>query len=1133
MTSHQGCSPRKKHPLVKALHTVIKGRARYKVAGLRSSKSLQQYLELRLAAEDSISHVAANPNSGNVLVFFLSDCSWRAIALLIERIVLEYRKQQKNGSRASQSTYSTVAIAKTRLASIKRESKLAIYMSASTQEQKTKLWHLLKTETIVAEFETSASWGLSSQSVSSKLQKYGLNVLPETAPRSRFGIFIDQFKSVPVLLLSIAAGLSLATGGLVDAIVIMGVVVINAAIGYATESQSEGIINSLKHLVKPSAVVFREGKLTEISAAEIVLGDLLVLKPGSYVAADARIVESRHLSVDESALTGESMPTSKNPEPLTQPDVPLGDRVNMVYMGTLVTGGQGLAVVVATGKYTEMGRIQSLVGTAILPETPMQKQLDRAGTQLVFFSSAVCGAIFGIGLLRGYGLLEMLKTSISLAVAAVPEGLPAVATTTLALGIQEMRKQKVLIRRLDAVEALGSIQSLCLDKTGTLTANKMTVVEISAYSKRIPVEEGQLINGREVINPYACEPLLKLIHVVVLCNESQINGKADEYMLRGSATENALIELAIAQGVDVQQVREQHQLLKIHHRSEGQNYMKTLHHTLQEKKLVAVKGSPNEVLDLCDWQIEDNKVIALTEEKRAAIETENERMAGKALRVLGVAYGHTDNPEDNNEQANLVWLGLVGMADPIRKGVKEVVKVFHGAGIDTIMITGDQSPTAYAIGKELNLSQNQHLEILDSTNLSNLDPEVMKGLCAHVRVFARISPAHKLQVVQALQQAGKVVAMTGDGINDAPALKAAEVGIAMGNTGTDVAREVADVVLEDDDLETMAIAIARGRTIYNNIRKSVHFLLSTNLSEILVMLSANTLGIGQPLNAMQLLWLNLVTDIFPGLALALEPAEPDVLSVPPRDPNEPIVPKSEFKRITFEAAIISTSSLGAYSYGIMRYGISPQASTIAFMSLTLGQLLHAISCRSRSHSIFSQEKLPANQYLVYALGGSFGLQLLSAAVPGLRYLLKLTPINPIDGVVIASTALLPLLVNEGTKVGNREQRIGNNDTLYSDYTLLARSPRQNSDRQETYSNGSLSKEETSSSEPPQHGDIDSPRMCFENKKDEVDEGDKIDKLNKVNNEEKGAKRKKGKKKDKQHKKHHKSKQNNSRKTKGR
>jgi P-type Ca2+ transporter type 2C len=1070
MTSHQGRSPRKKHPLVKAIHTVIKGRGRYKVEGLRGSKSLQQYLELRLAAEEPINYVRANSNSGNVLVFFLADRNWKAIANAIKRIVLDYRKQPKNCSTVTQLTDSKVAISKTRLASIKRESKLAIYMTTSIQEQKTKLWHLLKTETIVAELETSVISGLSPQSARSKLQKYGLNVLPEAAPRSRFGIFIDQFKSVPVLLLSMAAGLSLATGGLVDAIVIMGVVVINAAIGYATESQSERIINSLKHLVKPSALVFREGKVIEISAEEIVLGDLLVLKPGSYVAADARVVESRHLSVDESALTGESMPVIKNPEPLTQPDVPLGDRVNMLYMGTLVTGGQGLAIVVATGKYTEMGRIQSLVGTATLPETPMQRQLDRAGTQLVFFSSAVCGVIFAIGLLRGYGWLEMLKTSISLAVAAVPEGLPAVATTTLALGIQEMRKHKVLIRRLDAVEALGSIQSLCLDKTGTLTANKMTVVELHAYSRRIHVEEGQLLNGQEVINPYTCETLLKLIHVVVLCNESQINGKADEYMLRGSATENALIDLAIAQGVDVQQVREQHQLLKIYHRSEGQNYMKTLHHTLQEKQLVAVKGSPHEVLALCNWQIENDKVVALTEEKRAAIETENERMAGKALRVLGVAYGHTDDPEDSNEQENLVWLGLVGMADPIRKGVKEVVKVFHGAGIDTIMITGDQSPTAYAIGKELNLSQNQHLEILDSTNLSNLDPEVMKGLCAHVRVFARISPAHKLQVVQALQQAGKVVAMTGDGINDAPALKAAEVGIAMGNTGTDVAREVADVILEDDDLETMAIAIGRGRTIYNNIRKSVHFLLSTNLSEILVMLSANTLGIGQPLNAMQLLWLNLVTDIFPGLALALEPAEPDVLSQPPRDPNELIVPTSEFKRITFEAATLSASSLGAYSYGIMRYGISPQASTIAFMSLTLGQLLHAISCRSRSRSIFSQEKLPANQYLVYALGGSFGLQLLSAAIPGLRYLLKLAPINLVDGVVIGSTALLPLLVNEGTKVGNREQAIGN-------------------------------------------------------KKDEVDEEDKIDKIDKVNDEEKGSKRKKSKKKDKRHNKHHKSNHN--------
>jgi Ca2+-transporting ATPase len=1025
MNDRQRHSSPKNVTLVKPLHTVIKGRSRFKVEGLRNSKPLQQYLELKLATEESIRYVSANSDSGNVLVLFRPNLNWTEIAATIERLVLEYRKPAKNYARSIEPTRSNEAIAKTRLASITRETKLAIYMTQSTQEQTTKLWHLLKTETIVAELETSAISGLSPESARSKLQKYGLNVLPEAASRSRLSILIEQFKSVPVLLLAVAASMSIVTGGMVDALVIMGVVGINAAIGYATESQSERIIHSLKHLVKPSALVFREGKPIEISAEEVVLGDLLVLKPGSYVAADARVVESRHLSVDESALTGESMPVAKHPEPLPQPDIPLGDRTNMVYMGTLVTGGQGLAVVVATSKYTEMGRIQNLVGTASLPETPMERQLDRAGTQLAFISSAVCSAVFGIGLLRGYGLLEMLKTSISLAVAAVPEGLPAVATTTLALGIQQMRQHKVLIRRLDAVEALGSVQSLCLDKTGTLTANKMSVVELYACGQQIEVCEGQLLVEKESLNICACEPLLKLMETIVLCNESQINGKADEYVLKGSATENALIELAIERGVNVQKLREQNPLLKIYHRSEERNYMKTLHQTDGEKQSIAVKGSPNEVLALCNWQVENDRIVVLTEEKRATIEAENERMAGKALRVLGVACGHTDNSEETREGNNLVWLGLVGMADPIRKGVKEVIKVFHDAGIDTIMITGDQSPTAYAIGKELNLSQDKPLEIIDSSHLTNLDPEVMKALCGRVRVFARISPAHKLQVVRALQQAGKVVAMTGDGINDAPALKAAEVGIAMGNTGTDVAREVADVVLEDDDLETMAIAIGRGRTIYTNIRKSIHFLLSTNLSEILLMLSANILGIGQPLNAMQLLWLNLVTDIFPGLALALEPAEPDVLTQPPRDPNEPIVPSSEFKRITWEATTISASSLAAYSYAIARYGISPQSSTIAFMSLTLGQLLHAISCRSNSHSIFSREKLPSNQYLIYALAGSFGLQLLSAALPGLRYLLKISPINSIDGLVIGSTALLPLLVNEGTKAGSRQEAIGN------------------------------------------------------------------------------------------------------------
>lgn len=1046
------------HPVVRAIHTAVKGRARYKVDALYRSESLKQYIELRLKDEQGIRDVFANPLTGSVLVIFQPDFSFRAIALLIKNIVLDFQLQPPKS--LAQSQVKHLSSSKENFTSSKI-SKLA----TSGQEQKILPWHIFTRDSVLADLQTSATSGLSSNSAQEHLQKYGLNVLPASESRSKLSIFIDQFKSLPVGLLSVAAGLSVATGGVADALVIMGVVVINAAIGYVTEDQSEKIINSLKHLVKPSAVVIRDGISQEISATEIVLGDILVLRPGSYVPADARLIEANHLSVDESALTGESMPVPKSAEPLTKEDIPLGDRVNMVYMGTLVTGGQGLAVVVATGKFTEMGKIQTLVCETQMPETPMQKQLDQAGSQLVLVSGAVCAVVFGIGILRGYGVLQMLKSSISLAVAAVPEGLPTIATTTLALGIANMRRHNVLIRRLDAVETLGSVQTICLDKTGTITENKMSVVEVYTDTKSIQISaDGKFIAEQQDINPYNCDQLLKLIHVSVLCNESEVHKNPDgEYLVKGSATENSLIYMAISAGVDVIQLKENYPCHRTNHRSENHNFMSTVHvmkqgdtsslnsgdtdsNTLSlltsksgigglqplptpkkrrgrppssprsEQLLVAIKGSPSEVLEMCSQKLKNGKLVALTEADRQTIENENEVMAGKGLRVLGAAYSHINDAQTNgNSQQNLIWLGLIGMADPIRNGVKELMGVFHQAGINTVMITGDQSPTAYAIGKELNLSQGEQLEILDSTDLNNLDPEVMRGLCDRVNVFARVSPANKLQIVQALQSAGKVVSMTGDGINDAPALKVADVGIAMGHTGTDAAREVADIVLENDNLETMIIAVSHGRTIYNNIRKSVHFLLSTNLSEIMVMLTATTVGIGQPLNAMQLLWLNLVTDIFPGLALALEPPEPDVLNQPPRNPEERIIKTSDFQRIIFESATISASSLAAYGYGIRRYGIGPQASTLGFMSLTMAQLLHTLSCRSPKHSIFSQEKLPSNQYLTVALGGSLSIQILAAAIPGLRQLLTLTPINLLDGAVIGTSALLPFVVNESTK----------------------------------------------------------------------------------------------------------------------
>lgn len=1018
--------------MVKPVHYAVKGRARFKVAGLYRSETLRKEIEVNLQANEGIGKVYVNVLTGNVLVCYNSGNTPETIALVLRTIVSAYKAQSgisslSNTGNTCNTNNKNLPAAKSK--TIRQQGKTAVSKRKLRQsvihavEQRPENWHQTDAGAVLEHFYASGEYGHSKEAAGRNLKIYGYNVLPEAVPRSGFSIFINQFNSLPVALLGVAAAISIATGGLVDALVIAGVTLINAAIGYTTETQTEKTIHALKGLVRPLALVKREGTILELGAEEVVPGDLLILRPGSYVAADARLIASSHLSSDESALTGESMPVKKNPDTCLEGEIPLADRSNMVYMGTLVTGGQGVALVVATGRFTEIGKIQTLVGEAETPPTPMELQLSRMGTQLVIISGAVCGLVFVIGLLRGYGFLQMLKISISLAVAAVPEGLPTVATTTLALGIRDMRKHKVLIRRLDAVETIGSVQTICLDKTGTITMNRMSVITAHAGLQRYVFSNGKILAQGEPVSPYSCDELLKMLHIPVLCNESEVISEAGLFVVNGSPTENALIHAALDSGIDVVSLREKFPLLSIAHRSENRNYMYTVHETQNSSKVFAVKGSPCEVLSICNWYMKDSQKIPLTDEDRLLIETENERMAGKALRVLGVAYAYRDSSftvtdSEGELEDELIWLGLVGMADPIRDRVKEMVAGFHIAGIDTVMITGDQSPTAYAIGKELDLSNNGHLEILDSTHFANIEPAVMTALCEKAHVFARVSPAHKLQIVQALQGAGKIVAMTGDGINDGPALKAANIGIAMGHTGTDVAREVADIIIEDDNLETMLIAISRGRTIYNNIRKSVHFLLSTNLSEIMVMFTALSTGLGQPLNAMQLLWINLISDIVPGLALALEPPEPDVLSLPPRDPSEPLIRNSDFKRIAFESGVISVGTLGAYGYGLARYGMGPQAGTMAFLSLTAGQLLHALSCRSERHSIFSTEKLPRNKYLELSLGSSFAIQGLAMTVHGLRKLLGITPISILDGIVIAGSSVLPLVVNEATKKGN-------------------------------------------------------------------------------------------------------------------
>lgn len=1015
--------------LIEPVHTSVKGRARLWVDGLYRSRGMGEFINERLCGRKDILHYKVNTLTGRVLVVFNSGNTHESIAAHLETIIIEYRGAKIDtstlkGSKSRPQHDDCIPGGGVKSKAKEISGKLRD-MLAGAEEQNPRDWHLMHTSDVAADLRTCPRRGLGAKDAEEALKRYGPNLLPEAVPRSALGMLLGQFKSLPVVLLCGAAVLSALTGGIGDAAVIMGVVAINAAIGFFTETQAEKTINSLKQMVRPTALIVRDGEALSVMAAEIVPGDLLVLRPGCYIAADGRLVESHHLSVDESALTGESMPVHKSPEALDfRGEIPIGDRANMLYMGTLVTGGQGLAVVTATGAYTEMGRIQVLVGEARPPKTPMERQLDDLGNRLVLIGGAVCGVVFLIGLLRGYGFLRMLKTSISLAVAAIPEGLPAVATTTLALGVKNMRGRKALIRHLDAVEALGSVQTVCLDKTGTITHNKMAVVRVYAGETAMSVNDGLFFSDGVQVNPYSKEELLALLYVVCLCSETEINGGGNggDHVLLGTPTENALVQAALSSGIDVAALRGRHPRVEIRHRSENRNHMATVHEDpISGGRLVAVKGSPGEVLSMCGTYIKDNRVIELGEEAKQAIQSANERMAGAALRVLGVAYKRIGSGLGENGSGigheDFTWAGLVGLADPVRSGTRDLIAEFHRAGIRTVMITGDQSPTAYAIGRELDLSGGRQLEILDSTHFADMQPDVMAALSERVHVFSRVSPAHKLQIVQAIQRNGRVVAMTGDGINDGPALRAADVGIAMGTTGTDVAREVSDMVIEDDNLQTMIVAVSHGRTIYNNIRKSVHFLLATNMSEIMVMFAAMAGGMGQPLNAMQLLWINLISDIFPGLALALEPPEPDIMSRPPRDPEEKILRAADFKRLAAESAVLSAGALGAYGWGIARYGMGPQAGTMAFMSLSSSQLLHAISCRSGDHGIFDSgaDRLPPNRYLTAALAGSFGIQIMAVTMPGMRRMLGIAPIGPFDWLIIGAASAAPLLINEATK----------------------------------------------------------------------------------------------------------------------
>lgn len=976
---------------VRTVHDRVPGRVRLHVAGLRHAPEVQALLERGVAALPGVLAVTTSLDTGNLLVLFDPALPPGRIT---QRVVAVLRGE-------------------------------AVPPEAGAAEAGP-LWHARPAAEACAALGASPEHGLTTEAARARLAEAGANTLPPPPERSALATFVGQFQSLPVALLAAAAAVSVATGGLFEAAAIGGVVAFNGMLGFVIERRSERTIRSLGCASHAPVRVVRDSEAVDIPPEAVVPGDVLMLLPGDLVPADARLLSARELTVGEAMLTGESQPVRKRAGALPRAaarEVPLGDRANMVYRGTAVTGGSGTAVVVATGGRTEMGHIQALVGQEGAPQTPMQRQLDALGAQLVWASLAACGAVVGVGALRGLAVAQLLRSGISLAVAAIPEGLPTVATTTLALGIEDMRRRQVLVRRLDAVETLASVNVACFDKTGTLTENRMRVARVALSGGPLVADEHGVLRdgGGHPARMDRAPDLERLLRVAVLCSEAEIEtGQDGRPAPSGSATESALVQMALDAGLDAEELRRSRPRLATRHRSEGYRFMATAHALPDGPVRVAVKGSPTDVLALCGTELRGGQAVPLSDARRAALLRENEAMADAALRVLGLATRDAA-PDEVAEDAipvhDLTWLGLAGMADPVRPGIAALVGTLRAAGIHAVMMTGDQVSTARAVARQLGLAGDGEIEVVDIGDFAALPPERLAAAARRAHVFARVSPAQKLQVVRALQHAGAVVAMCGDGINDSPALKAADVGIAMGgDAASEAAREAADVVLQTDDLAALAVAVERGRTTYTNVRKSIRYLLATNLSEILVVLGATAAGFGAPLTALQLLWINLVSDVLPGLGLAFEPPEPDAMAQGPRPTNGSILGRGDRLPLLAEGGAIAAGALAAGAFGVLRHGASAQARTMVFGSLVTSQLLHALTCRSATHGAFTGgEALRPNRALTGTLLASFAAQGAALLFPSVRGLLGVAPLGVADLLATAAGGVLPYLVNEARK----------------------------------------------------------------------------------------------------------------------
>ncbi len=842
--------------------------------------------------------------------------------------------------------------------------------------------------------------GLTEDEASKRLEKYGANNLKEKKKESLFIKFIKQFNDFMIIVLIIAAIISAivaktnGSGDYIDSIIIIAIVIFNAIMGLIQEEKAEKSLEALKKMSAPNAKVRRNGKIQEIEASQVVPGDVVILEAGNYVPADCRLIDSYNLQIEESSLTGETLPTSKQADVILNANTAIGDLKNMAFATTIVVNGHAEAVVVETGMNTKVGQIAGMIIENESPETPLQKKLGEVGKTLAITCMIICGLIFLIGIWKQIPITEMFMTSVGLAVAAIPEGLPAIVTIMLSIGVTKMAKKNSIIRKLPAVETLGCSSVICSDKTGTLTQNKMTVTQI-----------------RNAVGIVKNDDRRFILELGTMCTDT-----IESQEVIGEATEVAITNAAVEMNLRKRDLYDQMQ--RINEISfDSKRKMMTTIHTIGSKYRIITKGAPDVLIKRCSQYYQSGRIEPIFS-KRDALQEQNQMMAEDALRVIAIAYKDVEKlPREINSETienELTFVGLIGMIDPPREGVKEAVKTCRKAGIKTVMITGDHLQTAKAIAKELGILRKGDLaingETLEKMSQQELERDIMR-----YSVFARVSPEHKVRIVKAFQSTGAVVAMTGDGVNDAPALKNADIGIAMGKGGTDVAKNASDMVLTDDNFVTIVEAVKQGRNIYDNIKKAVHFLLATNIGEIVAIFVGLLLGIKSPLLAIQLLWVNLVTDSLPAIALGLEKAENNIMNRLPRNPRKSLFADGLWGKITTEGVMIGMLTLVAFSIGNNLYSIEV-GRTMAFLSLGILELVHSFNIKGEE-SIF-KTGLFENRYLVGAFVLGTLLQVVVVVISPLAQIFDVVPLNSVQWLMTAIISILPVVIVELQKKFN-------------------------------------------------------------------------------------------------------------------